>query len=230
MPATIDQNGRVSRWPTRPHWVGLDLASFLAGLIDGATVRWADDGDLAAIAEARAAACDDLVYLGIGTGIGGGIVSGGSRYPGSDRGSCEIGHVVIDRFGPECDCGRQGCLQAVASGPATLRRAAAMRGSAVSFGELKVALLEAREWATAAVTETGAALATAVVSLDELIHPDRFVVGGGFAAELDDLVALVAAQTTGLVRAGQHVPLVTESILGGLASLHGAELLARGFG
>lgn len=230
LPATVDQSGRISRWPTRPHWAGLDLASFLAGLIDGAIVRWADDGDLAAIAESRAAGCGDLVYLGIGTGIGGGIVSRGSWYPGSDRGSCEIGHVVIDRVGPECDCGRQGCLQAMASGPATLRRAAAMRGSTVSFGELKLALLEAREWATAAVTETCAALATAIVSLDELIHPDRFVIGGGFAVELLGLAALVSAQTARLVRAGQPIPPVTESMLGGLASLRGAELLARGFG
>jgi len=230
MPATVDRNGRVSRWPTRPHWAGLDLASFLAGLIDGGTVRWADDGDLAAIAEASAAGCDDLVYLGVGTGIGGGIVAGGSRFPRSDRGSCEIGHVVIDRSGPECDCGRQGCLQAVASGPATLRRAAAMRGGTVSFAELKLALLEASDWARAAVTETCAALAAAVVSLDELIHPDRFVIGGGFAAELADFIPLVAGQTAELVRAGQAVPVVTESTLGGLASLHGAELLARGLG
>lgn len=230
MPATLDLTGRVSRWPTRPHWAGLDLGSFLAGLITGATVRWADDGDLAAIAEARAAGCDDLVYLGIGTGIGGGIVSGGIQYPRSGRGSCEIGHVVIDRFGPECDCGRHGCLQAVASGPATLRRAAVLRGSAVSFDELKQAFSAAQGWATAAVAETCAALAVAVVSLDELIHPDRFVLGGGFATELADLAPLVSAHAAELVRTGQPVPLVTESILGSLASLHGAELLARGIG
>jgi kanosamine 6-kinase len=227
MPATIDRAGRITTWPTRPRWAGLDLGALLSRLFRGAMVRWADDGDLAAIAEARASGCENLVYLGVGTGIGGGIALGGRRFP-PGRGSCEIGHMVIDRSGPECDCGRQGCLQAVASGPVTLRRAAALRGTEVSFAELRLALAQSCEWATAAVSQTYAALATAVVSLDELIHPEQFVIGGGFAAELPDAAAMISEQVTGLLRAGQEALRVREALLGGLASLHGAELLARG--
>lgn len=228
MPATVDGAGRVVTWPSRPTWAGLDLADWLGRLFGGAVVRWADDGDLAALAEAHEADCEDLVYLGVGTGTGGGIVLGGRVCPGSARGSCEIGHMIIDRSGPRCDCGRLGCLQAIASGPATLRRAAALRGGDVSFDDFKTALERSRGWASAAVRECWAALAIAVVSLDELIHPQQFLIGGGFAAGLPGFASGVSRHAAELLRPGQSTVRVRGASLGGLSSLHGAVLLARG--
>ncbi len=228
MPATVDEAGQVTAWPTRPAWVGLDLAALLNGLFPGMVVRWADDADLATVAEAKAAACENLVFLGVGTGVGGGIVLGGQRYRGAGHGSSEIGHMIVDRMGPRCDCGRRGCLQAVAAGPATLRRAAAMRGSAVSFGDLRLALARSCGWADAAVAEMCAALAAAVISLDELLHPDQFVIGGGFAVGLPGTAGRVSEHAAALLRTGQAAPRVRAALLGERASLAGAELLARG--
>jgi kanosamine 6-kinase len=228
MPATVDGTGRVIAWPGRPSWTGVDLRTSLNEFCPGAAVRWADDGEVATIAEASAADCEDLVYVGVGTGIGGGIMLGGHLCPGSARGSCEIGHMVVDRSGARCDCGRQGCVQATASGPATLRRAAALRGGEVTYAELRAALRELQPWAVAAVQESCAALAAALVSLDELVHPQQISIGGGFAAGLPGFVSEVSRHAADLVRAGQQPLPLRAAAFGGLASLHGAVLLARG--
>ncbi|MFJ6953937.1 ROK family protein, partial [Micromonospora aurantiaca (nom. illeg.)] len=165
MPATTDTGGTVTTWPGRPGWVGLDLTGALRRLFPDAATAVADDGDLAALAEARCAGADDVVYLGVGTGIGGGVVLAGRPVPG--RSSAEIGHVVVALDGERCDCDRHGCLQSIASGPATLRRAAARRGGEVGFDDLRAGLDGREPWAVAAVEESCRALAAAVVSLGE---------------------------------------------------------------
>jgi kanosamine 6-kinase len=228
MPATLDQAGRVVSWPTRPGWVGVDPGAALRGFLTAAEVRCADDGDLAAFAEASATGADDVVYLGVGTGVGGGIVVDGRPCPGLAKGSCEIGHLVIDRSGPLCDCGRRGCVQALASGPATLRRAARLRGGGpVEFATLRQGWLVRAPWAVPAVEETCDALAVAAVGLSELLHPAAVVVGGGFADGLPGFVAEIQRRVVGLARPG-HAPVpVRTARYGGLSSLRGAMLLAR---
>jgi kanosamine 6-kinase len=228
MPATVDGSGRVVAWPSRPAWIGLDLELALRELFPGTEIRYADDGDLAAVAEARRVNCTDLVYLGVGTGIGGGIVVGGRSCPGLARGSCEIGHLVVDRFGPDCDCGRRGCLQAVASGPTTLRRAADLCGRAVTSAQLRQAFTDRQPWAVSAVEESSAALAVGVVSVAELTHPSLVLIGGGFAVAFPGLVATVSAHAARLARPGHPTPPIRPAALGGLSSLHGAVLAARG--
>ncbi|MEU7617530.1 ROK family protein [Micromonospora rifamycinica] len=227
MPATVDPRGRVTAWPSRPEWTGLDLAAALRALFPGATVAWADDGDLGALAEARAAGCADLLYVGVGTGVGGGLVLGGVPCPGPGRGSFEIGHIIVESGGASCVCGRHGCLQAVASGPATLRHAGRLRGAEVSFAELGPALRAGQPWAVAAVDRTCRALAAAVTSVQELVHPQRALIGGGFAAGVPELVDLLAVRLAELARAGQDPLPVGPAGLGGLSSLHGAVSLAR---
>ncbi|WP_308408532.1 ROK family protein [Streptomyces malaysiensis] len=228
MPATLDATGTVTTWPGRPSWAGVDLRGALSALFGHAEVRCADDGDLAALAEAHEARCPDLLYLGVGTGIGGGIVLNGKPVPGVGRGSCEVGHLVVDRDGPLCDCGRRGCVQAAASGPATLRRAARRRGEEVTFTELRQAVRGGKPWAVASLRESGRALAAAVTGVYELLHPSLVLIGGGFAAAIPELVAMVAERTAELGRPGHPPPPVRPARLGGLSSLHGAVLLARG--
>ncbi|MEU6593904.1 ROK family protein [Streptomyces sp. NPDC046881] len=227
MPASVDAEGRVVTWPNRPSWTGLDLGAALRGLFPGAEVSWADDGDLAALAEARAAGSPDVVYVGVGTGIAGGVLVAGRPLPGLDRGSCELGHLVVDRAGPPCSCGRRGCVQAVAAGPATLRRAAELRGAEVAFGELAEAFADGDDWAVRAVRESCRAVAAAVIGASELLALEVAVIGGGFAHGIPGFTDEVAREAARLARPGRHVT-VREATLGGLSSLHGALLLARG--
>ncbi|WP_222723638.1 ROK family protein [Streptomyces sp. t39] len=227
VPATLDTAGRVRGWPNRPSWHGLDLRARIAAMVSGAPVHTADDGDLAALAEADAAGCPDLVHIGVGTGIGGGIVLGGRLCPGPDRGSCEVGHVVVDRMGERCDCGRRGCVQSVASGRTVLRRAGERAGREVTFGELRQAWTQGEAWAVAPVTDGAMAVAAAAVSLAELVHPRLVTIGGGFADGMPGYVEEVARWTRELGRTPGPDPAVRPAALGGLSSLDGAVLLAR---
>jgi kanosamine 6-kinase len=227
MPATVGPDERVTAWPSRPAWTGLALGAALRALFGGIPVGWADDGDLGALAEARAAGCDDLLYVGVGTGVGGGLVLAGLPCPGLGRGSFEVGHLVVRMGGARCRCGRRGCLQAVASGPATLERAARLRGDAVAYDELCAAVREGESWAVTALSQTCRALATAVVSVQELLHPQLVIVGGGFAAGVPSTADLVQQYVSELARPGQPTVPVRPALLGGLSSLRGAVALAR---
>ncbi|WP_242887706.1 ROK family protein [Actinomadura litoris] len=224
LPATVGPSGRVTAWPGRPGWAGLDVGARLRALFPGAAVRWADDGDLAALAEAERAGAAGVVYLGVGTGVGGGVVLDGAPVTG-----CEVGHLVVDRSAREehCDCGRFGCVQAAASGPAILRRAARLRGRAVAFAELRDALPAGEGWVTGALEPAFDALAAAVTSLGELFHPDVAVLGGGVAAALPGFTEAVAGRVAAYARPGYAPPPVRRAELGGLSSLHGAVLLAE---
>jgi kanosamine 6-kinase len=227
LPATVGPDGLVSAWPTRPEWIGLDVRQALRALSGDAPVRWADDGGLGALAEAQAAACDSVLYVGVGTGVGGGLIVGGVLWPGQDRGSFEIGHLVTDADGPECRCGRRGCLQATASGPATLDRAARLRGAPVTSDQLRLAMLADEEWAVQAVDRSCHRLAVAITGVRELVHPGLVVVGGGFAVGLPGFVDTVAHHVAVLARPGVPIPPVHEPSFGGLSALHGAIALAR---
>lgn len=227
LPATVGPDGRVVAWPSRPEWVGLDVREALTGLFGNAPVRWADDGDLGALAEASAAGCDDLLYVGVGTGVGGGLVSHGVLWPGGLGGCFEIGHLITDADGPVCRCGRRGCLQATASGPATLARAARLRRATVTYDDLRLGMLADEEWAVQAVDHCGHRLAVAIVGVHELVHPGVVVIGGGFATGLPGFVDIVAHHVAALARPGVPTPPVRGPSCGGLSTLHGAVALAR---
>jgi len=66
----------------------------------------------------------NVVYMTMGTGIGGGLILDGRLYRGSNGNAGEVGHMrVVDRGGPRCGCGKRGCLEAYCSGPSIARRA-----------------------------------------------------------------------------------------------------------
>ncbi|MGI5183694.1 ROK family protein [Dactylosporangium sp. CA-152071] len=226
LPATVDGHGRISAWPNRPSWIGLDVPRTLAALVPGAAVQWGDDGDVAAVAESRHTGCGDLLYVGVGTGIGGGLVLGGRMVPGPALGSFELGHLPVRPAGPRCRCGRQGCLQAVASGPATLARAAALRRRAVPAEEFVGAFAAAEPWAVTALRDGTDAVALAVVGVSELLHPALVAVGGGFAGAVPGYAGLVAEQVARLARTGQPPAAVVAAAVPN-PSLRGALLLAE---
>src|SRR5512147_1010177 len=66
-----------------------------------------------------------LLYVTVGTGIGGGMVLDGKLYHGASEGASDIGHLVLDPDGPLCGCGKFGCVEALASGSAIARDALA---------------------------------------------------------------------------------------------------------
>ena len=103
-----------------PGWQGTNPVADLASEFQVA-VAMENDADAAALGEAAWGSGKNkrsLVYVTIGTGIGGGIILDGKLYRGVDYSHPEIGHHVIDPSGPQCFCGAKGCWEVLARGPA----------------------------------------------------------------------------------------------------------------
>ena len=103
-----------------PGWRGKSPVQDLAEIFK-VRVALENDGDAAALAEAGWGAGRDrtrLIYVTVGTGIGGGIVLDGELYRGVEGAHPEVGHHVVDPAGPACSCGFHGCWESLAAGPA----------------------------------------------------------------------------------------------------------------
>jgi len=103
-----------------PGWRGKSPVKDLSTVFN-VSVALENDGDAAALAEASWGAGKNrkrLIYITVGTGIGGGIILDGQLYRGVDGAHPEVGHQVIDPAGPQCTCGFHGCWESLAAGPA----------------------------------------------------------------------------------------------------------------
>jgi len=117
-PGAIDERGRIAGEAVNiPGWMGVDLRSAIETEIE-APVLIRNDGNMAAYGEwaARGGAARALLFVGLGTGIGGGFVENGRILGGIDDRAVEIGHVMIRPGGRLCTCGQHGCVEAYASG------------------------------------------------------------------------------------------------------------------
>ncbi len=135
----VEADGRTVRLSMHvPGWEYTALAASLERDI-GLPCAIGNDADVAALAEQRygaGRAASHLLYLTVSTGIGGGIVIDGAIYRGARAWAGEVGHQVLDPDGPPCSCGRNGCLEALASGLAVAREA--KRRLALGDGRLEL--------------------------------------------------------------------------------------------
>ena len=103
-----------------PGWRGKSPVKDLSTVFN-VQVALENDADAAALAEAGWGAGQNrkrLIYITVGTGIGGGIILDGQLYRGVDGAHPEVGHQVVDPAGPKCTCGFRGCWESLAAGPA----------------------------------------------------------------------------------------------------------------
>jgi glucokinase len=169
VPGSVE-DGTV-RYSTNVGWADVPLRAALSGL--GVPVAVGNDVNAAALAEGG-----DLLFVALGTGVGGAIVSGGSLLTGARGLAGEIGHVPVRPDGEACECGQRGCLETYASARAVVRRYGAQTTSAADV----VARLATDARARAVWQEATAALGLALASATLLVDPPRIVLGGGLAA------------------------------------------------
>jgi glucokinase len=133
-----------------------------------------------------------VVYLTLGTGIGGGLILDRRLYRGASGSAGEVGHMILIEDGPACNCGSRGCLEAISSGPAIARDAAeaVAQGRAPVLAELAAGRPvtaelagEAAERGDAAAREVieraGYFLGLALAGLLNVFNPDALILGGG---------------------------------------------------
>ncbi|MGA9531862.1 MAG: ROK family protein [Anaerolineales bacterium] len=194
-PGPLDPRaGVVLEAPNLPGWVDIHLKERLKDHFD-CPVAIGNDANLAALAEWKHGAgrgTDNLIYLTISTGVGGGVICDGHLLLGARGIAAELGHITVVPGGPLCGCGQRGHLEAVASGPAIARRAQALLdGGANSSlaehnGELTAtdvghAAESGDVLAIQVFDEAAAYLGQAMANFAHLFNPQIFILGGGVA-------------------------------------------------
>ena len=250
VPGLVDDRGVLRFAPNLPGVVQLDLGALLRDRlasvgVDRVVVE--NDASCAAWGEGRAGAAagsHHALLVTLGTGIGGGLVLGGSLYRGANGFAGEIGHMIIDRHGPPCPCGQRGCWERFASGSGLgrLGREAAIAGRAPRVVELAggdpeavkgehvtTAAAEGDEAAAAVMAEFAWYLALGLANLANALDPEVIVLGGGLIEAGAVLLDPVRSSFHALVEADAHrpdVPIVAAA-LGERAGAIGAALLTR---
>jgi len=228
LPGPVDGNlGAPVRPPIMPGWHAYPVSARLQGRF-GCPAVLENDVNLRALGEARALPADQapLLFVKIGTGIGGGLVTReGTLHHGADGAAGDIGHVRV-RGGPDdpCACGNVGCIEAVASASAVARRLAG--SDPVTIADVRARLAKADPTAVALVREAAAHIGELVAMLVHFYNPARVTIGGSLTAASDDLLAGVRSVVyqRALPLATRNLVLAT-SVLGEYAGLAGAAVL-----
>lgn len=203
-PGPLDpKTGIVINPPNLKCWRNFPLAAEISQRY-GVAVKIDNDANAAALAEVRWGAgrgYKNVFYACIGTGIGTGIIFDGRIYHGRTGAAAEGGHVSIDYRGPVCGCGKRGCIEILAAGPAIARRTRAKlseqpvresilremtRGNvdAVTSEMVGEANLIGDALAHEVLRETVELLAVWLGNTVDFLEPDVMIVGGGVAATL----------------------------------------------
>lgn len=125
---------------------------------------------------------EHFLVVTVGRGIGLGIVANGRFYRGAQGGAGEFGHLTLDENGPLCECGKRGCLEAIASDPAVLRAVAAARGYGTDTGLSLDDVIQAAQQGDPAAFEglwrSGHAIGLGIANLINLFNPEMVVLAG----------------------------------------------------
>jgi glucokinase len=185
-------------------WRNLSVSEGL-GMKFGLPVTVDNDATAAAWAESRLGASrgyEDSLFVGVGTGIGGGIVAGGALLRGAHGLAGEIGHIIVEPGGPLCGCGNRGCWEQVAGGSAIARAGrravtdepgstiARLAGGDPRRATGELVTEAARDGDAAAlviVTTVARRIGEGIAGLVNVLDPEIVVVGGG-VGESEDLL------------------------------------------
>lgn len=185
VPGLVDERDNTVALAPNLGWADVPLASIIEAEV-GLPVTVANDASLGVVAESLFGAgqgFDNLLYLnGSTSGVGGGVISDGALVRGAHGFGTELGHVLLNRLGERCACGRTGCLETEVN----VRRVWRAFGTPVSLDDLDYIYAHASTPELDAELDAQAdALAAGIASLACVFGPERVVLGGHVGALLD---------------------------------------------
>jgi len=198
------EKGIITASPSLPGWYDIPLRGIVEEKYKVKTFL-INDANAAILGEHRFGAgkgANNLIYITVSTGIGGGIIIDGRLYFGSSGGAGEIGHTTVDVNGPRCNCGNIGCLEVLASGTAVAREAIRRtshgeKSSLTEMVEGKTGNITAEKVSLAAqdgdplalevISKAASYLGAGMVNLVNIFNPEIIIIGGGMA-KIGDLL------------------------------------------
>ena len=239
-PGPLDPHSGVVRFsPNLPGWTDIPLRDRLEQGT-GRKVHLGNDANSAALGEFYFGSAKDsnhLVYVALGTGFGGGVISNGQLIDGINGLGGELGHTCVNMDGPRCSCGASGCVEAYCSGWAIARDGQALvrsgRGDMIRDAAADPENIDARAVADAAAAgdaasllvleRAGHALGASLANFANVFNPEMIVIGGGLARIGDNLLkpARQAFRMHALPAVADAVT-ITDSTLGTKTGIYGA--------
>lgn len=250
-PGTANNVTGVVEYANNIPFLQYPLAERLSAQLDGKKVYIENDANAAAKAEAIAgvaAGAPISVMITLGTGVGGGIIIDGKVYTGFNFAGAELGHVVIQKGGRQCSCGRKGCWEAYSSATGLVNitkdhiveaRAAGKKTimddmiggdlSKVSARTAFNAMKQGDEVGAEVVDEYISYLSCGIVNMINIFQPNVLSIGGGVCNEGDYLMKPLLEKVWGetYTREGTPRTQILIAKLGNDAGIIGAAVLGK---
>ncbi len=250
-PGTANNVTGVVEYANNIPFLQYPLADRLSAQLDGKKVYIENDANAAAKAEAIAgvaAGAPISVMITLGTGVGGGIIIDGKVYTGFNFAGAELGHVVIQKGGRQCSCGRKGCWEAYSSATGLVNitkdhiveaRAAGKKTimddmiggdlSKVSARTAFNAMKQGDEVGAQVVDEYISYLSCGIVNMINIFQPNVLSIGGGVCNEGDYLMKPLLEKVWGetYTREGTPRTQILIAKLGNDAGIIGAAVLGK---
>lgn len=241
-PGPLDPHtGTILATPNIPEWQNFPVAAKLSQHFN-VPVYLDNDANMAGLAEWQFGAGrghEDLVYLTISTGIGGGVISQGCLIQGFRGMGAELGHMIIDPEGPPCGCGKRGHIESFSSGPSIARyvkeellagEKSSLQGEAViTAAQVADAARAGDRLAISAFERAGYYLGIAVANYLAIFDPSILIFGGG-VSQVGELLFKPFEESLRKHTFHPHYLddlVITRAALGDDAGLLGALALAR---
>lgn len=183
-PGFIDPHTqKISQSPNLPGLSDVDLSADLSALI-ALPVITENDALAAAYGEFIMAAVHikNLIYLGLGTGVGGGLILNGQPFQGQHGVAMEVGHIITTANGRLCGCGNHGCMEQYASASGVVISYQEVTGQHCSAAEIAIRAKAGDKDAIAAYALAATSLAQALAHILKVIDVTDIVIGGGMSA------------------------------------------------
>ena len=240
VPGPVQRGGYVKRC-VNLGWGDFNPARELAAILRGVPVFAGNDANMAAMGEywkGSGKNADNIVFITLGTGVGGGIILDGKVVFGMSGLGGEIGHVVVnpDETIP-CNCGQVGCLDQTASATGIVRAAQRLLQESdqpsilrnldvITSRDVVDAARRGDELAEKAFDRCMYFLGKSMAMLTNILDPDMYIIGGGVSKAGDYLIDTVRKHYDALSTLSEHKAEIKLASLGNDAGIYGTVKLA----
>lgn len=182
-PGFIDPKTKaIMQSPNLPHLKDFDLSAQLSHTIN-LPVILENDANVAAYGEYIL--CENvpesLIYIGLGTGVGGGLILDGKLYAGQHGCAMEVGHIIVKSNGRQCGCGNLGCMETYASATGVSTTYFELTKQQKSAADIAALADAGEEQAIFAYQNAANTLAQALASILKVVDVKNIVIGGGMS-------------------------------------------------
>ncbi len=230
-PGFIDpQTHKIAQSPNLPGLNDVDLNADLSQLINLPVV--VENDALAAAygeyANQYFAQNTNLIYIGLGTGVGGGLILNGKPFQGDHGVAMEVGHIIVQPNGRLCGCGNAGCMEQYASASGVAKTYFEATNKNCHASEIATMAGQGNQAALDAYALAGKSLAQALAHTLKVIDVKKIVIGGGMSASWDLMQNAFNLQLQqDLIPVLRNQVAISVSSMGDQAGIIGAAMLAQ---